>query len=203
MRPLLPLHAGIVALALVTLGAGAAESRRNGSGSKSAAKAAAAPAAANTGPKTIESFQLVMERNIFNSNRVGRTRPSGEEKTVKVDQAALVGTLQFDGEKLAIFDSPDSTYRKSVREGEALGEFKVQSIAADGVELTREGKTVALKVAQQLRRTEGADWSVAANPAVRAVTDAPGTVRPPTVELPANASEVLKRLMKNREKQLK
>ena len=86
------------------------------------------------------------------------------------------------------------------------------SVTAEGVQLMRESKPLSLKVAQQLRRVEGADWTVTLNQAVqldpRALTaTAAGSAKPPEAasaeEIPADASEVLKRLMKKREKQLK
>jgi hypothetical protein len=69
-------------------------------------------------------------------------------------------------------------------------------------------------VAQQLRRPEGAEWTVTLNKAAQAdpkamdpnaanTINATRTGDPGGAEIPADASEVLKRLMKKREKQLK
>ena len=195
---------------LVAAPATAAESRRNNSNARSAAKSA--PAATGAATRSFDTFQLVVERNIFNPNRVGRTRSTAEEKPPRVDEISLVGTVQHDQENLALFDSPDTAFRKAVREGETVGDFTVQRIAAGGVELMRGDQPVSLKVAQQLRRVEGGDWTVATNQTARAdpralaanETAATRPVEPTTsAELPADASEVLKRLMKKREKQLK
>lgn len=189
--------------------ASAAEGRRNRA---AAAAAAAAPASSLTPARTFDAFQLVVERNIFNPNRVGRTRVSSDEKPPRVDELSLVGTVQRGEERLALFDSPDAALRKTLHEGESVADFKVEKITSAGVELLRGDKPLSLKVAQQLRRTEGGDWSVAANQAARAdpraLTASPaGASRPADpaapVEIPADASEVLKRLMKQREKQLK
>ena len=79
-----------------------------------------------------------------------------------------------------------------------MGDFKVQRIANDGVELMREEKPLALKISQQLRRPEGGEWTVRATPS--AIPETPAAV---VTEIPADASEVLKRLLKQREKQLK
>jgi len=185
----------------------AAERRRNSDkGAPPAAGSAVAP------KQGFETFQLILERNIFNPSRVGRLRIGPEEKPQRVDEISLVGTVRYDNEKLAIFDSPNSAYRKAFREGEMVADFKVESVTAEGVQLMRESKPLSLKVAQQLRRVEGADWTVTLNQAVqldpRALTaTAAGSAKPPeaasTEEIPADASEVLKRLMKKREKQLK
>lgn len=204
---LLTVAAAIAAMAAFSV-AGAAEGRK--------ASANGSPRPASSRPATggeFESFQLILERNIFNPNRVGRTRATPEEKAVRVDEISLVGVVQYREEKVAIFDSPDAALRKECREGDMLSDFKIARIAAEGVELVREGNTVALKVAQQLRKAEGGDWKVGTNQAARVDARALATngtgaaaarpAAPGPVEIPADASDVLKRLMKKRETQLK
>ena len=197
----------LLAIALVAsfghIPAHAADKRRDATAAKSSA-----PAAATAPGQGFEAFQLVVERNIFNPNRTGRTRATTEEKPPRVDEISLVGTMNYDKGLVAFFDSPDAAFRKTVREGESVGDFKVQRITAEGVDLIRDEKPVPLKVAQQLRRPEGGDWTVATT---KARTDAgaaggsslsrPNETAP--VEIPADASEVLKRLMKKRDKNLK
>lgn len=191
-------------LALASLTAQAADKRRNSAAVPPTAAPAAAPG------NGFDAFQLVVERNIFNPNRVGRTRATAEEKPARVDEISLVGTMNYDRGLVAFFDSPDAAYKKAVREGESVADFKVERIAADRVELTRGDKPVTLKIAQQLRRVEGADWTVAATPVARTEGRPEGgssEVRPAdpaaVPEIPADASEVLKRLLKKREKQFK
>ena len=157
-----------------------------------------------------DGFRIIVEKNIFNPTRIGRTRERSEEKAVRVDSIALVGTMQSDKGIVAFFDSPDSAYRKTLREGQAVGDFKVTKIKPDEVELVRDGKPVSLHIAQQLRRAEGADWTVA--PVEPPSSDAPGTAStssgpaaapaaPPAI--PPDASDALRRLMEARQKQLK
>lgn len=181
----------------------AADKRRD------AAPAVTPAPSAISSAKSFDAFQVIAERNIFNPNRTGRTKAAQEEKAPRVDEISLVGTMQYDKGLVAFFDSPDSAYRKALREGESVGDFKLQRITADGVELMREEKTITLKITQQLRRAEGGDWVVTATP-VRAdggtsVSGSPQSRpnEPAPVEIPADASEVLKRLLKKRDKQLK
>ena len=177
--------------------------------SAGAATTSAAPEAGAliTPASGFEAFQLIVERNIFNPNRIGRTRTAPEEKPPRVDEISLVGTMQSDLGVMAFFDSPDPAFKKTLKAGESVADFKVQSIAADGVELIRGDKPLALKVSQQLRRAEGGDWNVISLvPAARVDGSArlesgrPGSAAPP--EIPADASEALKRLMEKRQKQL-
>ena len=169
---------------------------------------AGTPKSAGTGAG-FEAFQVIAEKNIFNPNRVGRTRAAPEEKPPRVDEIALVGVLQYDKGRVAFFDSPDSVHRKTVQEGDMIADFKVQRVGSDGVDLARDQQVLAMKVTQQLRRAEGGDWTLTAAPertdarppGAEGVAARPGEGAAP--ELPADASEVLKRLIKKREKQFK
>jgi hypothetical protein len=193
----------LLAIALLTAPFGhAADKRRDASAPKTK------PAAAVTPGSGFEAFQSIVERNIFNPNRSGRTRAVQEDKPPRLDEISLVGTMDYDKGLVAFFHSPDSAFQKTVREGESIGDFKVQRITSAGVELTRGENKVALQVSQQLQRAEGGDWVVASTPPPAAGASGAGTS--PTsrssetvpVEIPADASDVLKRLLKKREKQL-
>jgi len=166
-------------------------------------------ASAPADPK-FDTFRVVLERNIFNPNRAPRSRAAPEEKPPRVDEIFLVGTMQSDKGLLAFFDSADSEFRKNLREGDSIAGFKLRRIAADGVELLRDEQPIALKVAQQLRRPEGGDWTVNTGSVERADTRAassPDGVRSAAAaaatQIPADASEALKRLMQQRQKQSK
>jgi len=157
-----------------------------------------------------DAYRIIVERNIFNPNRVGRTRDRSDEKLPRVDTIALVGTMQSDKGVVAFFDSPDAAFRKTLHEGQSVGEFKVEKIQPNEVELSRGGKPVTLKVAQQLRRPEGADWSVSAvEPPRTDATGAPAATATGPAEpaappaIPADASDVVRRMMEQRMKQLK
>ncbi len=184
-------------LAALTAGIQAAERRR---GSEAAPAATPAPAAASTAPAgSLEAFALVTERNIFNPNRTARTRSAPEEKPVRTEEVALVGVVGFGADPAAVFHSADPRLRGEAAAGGRLGDFSVVAVTPAGVELRAGERTYTLAVAQRLTRVEGGEWTASAAPVpeVRSRPDAP------PVEVPANASEVLKRLMKQREKQLK
>jgi hypothetical protein len=185
-------------VAALTLVAQAAERRR---GSDAAPTAAAGPVAAGaTAPAgSLEAFALVTERNIFNPNRTARTRAASEEKPVRTEEVALVGVIGFGASTAAVFHSADPRLRGEAAAGGQLADFTVIAVSPAGVELRAGERTYSLAVAQRLTRVEGGEWtaSAASVPEARSRTEAA------PVEVPANASEVLKRLMKQREKQLK
>lgn len=180
----------------------AAPAAKAGPAAPAAATAGKAAPAAPLPPSNFESFAVILEKNIFNPGRVGRVRAT-EDRSVRTDTISLVGTVRNGDAHVALFDSPDAAFRRNLRAGESVGEFKVREISGEGVVLVRHDQPLTLKVSHQLRRPEGGDWSVVAPPAE--VPPAGGLISaaPSAAAIPDNASEVLKRLMKQREKQLK
>jgi hypothetical protein len=185
---------------------------------RSAPSSATAPAATATTPArpassiaptaSFDTFRLVSERNIFNPNRSGRRERTVEEKAPKLDVISLVGTMESDRGLRAFFDGSDAGYRKALRVGESVDKFKVTQIAPNVVELERDGKTLSVRVGQQLRRPEGADWNLVGEDVVRreaqarAAADArPDPNAPPVI--PAGASEIEKRMIERRMKELR
>ena len=164
-----------------------------------------AKVATPTGP-TFDTYRLIGDRNIFNPNRVSRSR-SSETPLPRTEVISFVGTMQYEKGLFAFFDIPDAAYRKALNEGGALGKFTVRGITADSVELERDSQPLALKMGQQLRRPEGGEWSVIGAEIVRSEARAaeaaanPGPGSP--IAIPADASEALRRLMEKRQQQLK
>jgi hypothetical protein len=151
-----------------------------------------------------DSFRLIVDRNIFNPSR--RPRERTEERQQRIDMIALVGTMQSDKGVVAFFDSQDSAYRKTLSEGQSLGEFKVQKIQPNEVELARDGKPMSLRVSDQLRRPEGGDWSLAPSDIPTADTRGASAAAARPVEAPSinsETSDVARRMMEARQKQLK
>lgn len=154
---------------------------------------------------SFDAFRLITERNIFNPNRSGRRDRTVEEAPPRLDVITLVGTMDSDqGGLRAFFDGSEAGFRKVLHVGESVDKFKVTKIAPQNVDLERDGKTVSIRVGQQFRRPEGADWNLAADLQPRSVIADPARVDPnaPPV-IPANADDVTRRLMERRAKALK
>ena len=183
-------------VAALVVVAEAAERRR---GSESAPAPASSPAVATAPAGNLEAFALLTERNIFNPNRTARTRTAPEEKPVRTEEVALVGVVGFGQSTAAVFHSADPRLKGEAGPGGRLGEFTVVAVSPSAVELRAGERTFTLAVAQRLTRVEGGEWTASAAP----VPEARSRTEAAPVEVPANASEVLKRLMKQREKQLK
>jgi hypothetical protein len=170
------------------------------------APATAAPArtdssVAPTAP--FDTFRVVSERNIFNPNRTGRRERTTEEPPPRVDTISVVGTMESDRGLRAFFDGSDSSYRRAVRVGESVDKFKVTQISPNIVELERDGKNLSVRVGQQLRRTEGAEWDLVGEDVLRLEAQALAAAESKSdpnvpVPIPAGASEVEKRMRERR-----
>jgi len=195
-------------LLAVVLSGGAALAA-NADAKASAAKGAATPAstAAKASPTaangSFDSFRLIGDRNIFDPNRRSRARSASNEPAAPTgDTIAFVGTMDYDQGIFAFFDSSDARYRKVLPEGGKLAEFVVKHVEARRVDLTRDGKVTTLDITQQLHRPpEGGDWAVTGASPIPVVSAAAGADATPAI--PADASDILKRLMEQRQKQLK
>jgi len=185
-------------LALLAVVAQAAE-RRRGADVAPPATSATAPAVSPAASGGIEAFALVTDRNIFNPNRTARTRSAPEEKPVRTEEVALVGVVGFGQSTTAVFHSADPLLKGDAGPGGRLGDFTVVKLSPSAVERRPGERTFSLAGAQRLTRVEGGEWTPSAAP----LPEARSRTEAAPVEVPANASEVLKRLMKQREKQLK
>jgi|GEM_PF-310121 len=174
-------------------------------------KALVAPAPSPVAPSapSYDTFRTIAEQNIFNPNRVGRSLRAARSEVARPvgDSITFVGTMEYEKGYFAFFDSPNAKFRNAVRQGGTIADFTVKQVTANSVELTHGNQTLSLQIAQQLIRAEGADWVVSAAP-VRtdtpaAVVDGSASTTTTAPAIPADASETLKRLMEQRQKQLK
>lgn len=169
------------------------------------------------------AFRIIAERNIFNAGRSGRVSERTNRDTrrpARVDSFALVGTMSYEKGRFAFFDGSSSDYRKVLPTGGQIAGHKIKAIAPASVTLEAEGKAVELKVNAQLRREDDGVWEVTD----RTTSDAssgrdsgrgdghdgrsssgPGSSGDSGTggSGGGDASEVLKRLMEQREKELK
>ncbi len=173
-----------------------------------AARATATPGSAPaksapTAKGSFEPFRLIGDRNIFDPSRRNRSARSASNEPAPPtgDTIAFVGTMDYDQGVFAFFDSPDPRYRKVLPEGGALAEFVVKHVADRSVDLTRDGQVTTLEITQQLHRPDGGDWTVTGASPAPAVSAVPDAAAAPAI--PADASDILKRLMEQRQKQLK
>lgn len=164
-------------------------------------KAGATPEAPRA-PSSYDAFSVIADRNIFNPNRTRARGP--EEVPPKVDTIALVGIVHDEGNIFAVFDSPDESYRKALKVGEKIAGFAVTKIDDDHIELSKgeNEKPFSFRMSQQLRRVEGGEWRTTGRDFVRTDSSRDRATKD-TPAIPSDASAVLRRLMEQRQKQLK
>lgn len=167
--------------------------------------APAAVKATATGPTyaSFDTFRIIDDRNIFDPNRISRTARNNEDPP-RGDMLTFVGTMQYEKGFFAFFDGSNASFRKAIHETEPIAQYTVTHIAADSVDLMRDGQPITLRIGQQLRRPIGGDWALAGADFARSEAGPapPGTPTEPPPPPPA-ASDTLKRLMEQRQKQLK
>jgi hypothetical protein len=168
-------------------------------------------ATAATNAANYSSFQIIVERNIFDPNRYAHTSHSRKRAISKsAPNFSLVGTMNYRNGMIAFFDGNDPDYRKVLSPDGVIAGYKVVEITQRGVKLEAAGKPVEMKVGAQMRQ-EGKDgWQLAGSgelPVATVTNEAPATDETPAASpAPSSAGEpndVLKKLMQQREQELK
>jgi hypothetical protein len=118
----------------------------------------------NAAPRTKDysAFRIITERNIFNGNRSGRSSRGSREtpRPLRVDAFALLGVMSYEKGRFAFFDGSSSEYRKTLKAEGTIADFKVLDIGGKSVKLDGKGKQIELRVGSQLRREDGGEWKV-------------------------------------------
>ena len=180
-------------------------------GPRAIAQTTNAPAATNA--TDYSSFQIVVERNIFDPNRYAHTaHKRGHAISKSAPNFLLVGTMNSRKGMIAFFDGNDPDYRKVLSLDGVIAGYKVVEITQRGVKLAAAGQPVVMLVGAQMRQENKGEWQLAgvgelaasAATTVSEATTADGT--PAASPAPNSADEpndVLKKLMQQREQELK
>jgi len=174
------------------------------------AKASDVAAPTNTASgSSFESFKIISDRNIFNQNRSSRTARRDDTRSKPapvVHSLSLVGTMSFEKGTFAFFDGSRAEYKKPLKAGEKIAGYEIKEINPNGVKIANETNQFELKVGQQLRREDGAEWQIASarEAVVTNAADFGSGTENPSSSTGASGSEdeALKRLMEKRAKEL-
>ena len=180
-------------------------------GRPAAAQTTNAPAATNA--TAYSSFQIIVERNIFDPNRYAHTSRGRKRAISKsAPSFSLVGTMNYRNGMIAFFDGNDADYRKVLSPDGVIAGYKVVEITQRGVKLEAAGKPVEMKVGAQMRQEVKGEWQLAESgelPAIAATATNEAAATDETSAAstaPSSADEpndVLKKLMQQREQELK
>jgi hypothetical protein len=170
-------------------------------------------ALAGTNTLDYAAFKVIVDRNIFDPNRLPH-RPG--ERPVRqapksVDSLTLVGTMSYEKGTIAFFDGTSSEYKKALKltDTNTIAGYKITHIAPNGVKLVSGTNELELRVGAQLRREEDGPWLLAsqsasyAAPPASASTNAAATTTPSSSDAASGGAEsdIIKRLMEKREKE--
>jgi len=166
----------------------------------------AAQGANTVNPRDYASFKIVTERNIFNPNRSvqGADTPRTEQRVVKTESFALVGTMSYEKGKFAFFDGSSSDFRKVLSPSSSIAGYVIKDVGENGVKLERDGKFIELAVGQELRREGEGEWKVASTVGSYTASSGPGSNESSTSSNQSSSggdNDVLKRLLEKRAKE--
>jgi hypothetical protein len=155
--------------------------------------------------------QFITERNIFDPNRYPRTRTTGRRRPRKLAAGApeftLVGTMSYQKGMFVFFDGNNSDLKKILAGGGSIAGYTVEEVTATSVKLLgADKKEIEMKLGDQMRQ-EGGNWQLTSqgeSPPEAAATETPAADSESSTP-PSNleANDVLKRLMQQREQELK
>jgi len=165
-------------------------------------------------PRSLEAFKIVFERNIFDPNRRPRTIRSGGAPTdipkpVRTESFTLLGAMSYSKGAFAFFEGTKSEYRKSVKAGDTIADYKVASVTSTNVALELGDKKVELPVGSQMRKRGEEPWELnsridatAATTSDSSSSTTDSTSKSDSSPSTEGVSDVVKRLMekRNREK---
>ncbi len=140
--------------------------------------AVAQPATNAPAPNDISAFNLITERNIFNTRRSAKYVPSARRDTrrpARSEAFALVGTLAYEKGPFAFFDGSRSDYKEVAKQGDSIAGFKVVEITPSRVKLASPTNEVELALGMQLHREEEGPWQVSVRPESAEPSVAPST----------------------------
>jgi hypothetical protein len=156
-----------------------------------------------------DSFQIIVQRNIFNPDRYPHTTHYHHEAP-GVPTFSLAGTMSYRKGMFAFFSGTSDDYHKVLQQGGTIAGYTIGKITFDGAQLLAAGKTIDMKVGAAMRQEDGAweltapgEWSESST--VETESSTPGTDQnlaapPPSSSAP---NDILKRLMEQREQELK
>jgi hypothetical protein len=179
---------------------------------------AAAQSNSVPGPADYAQFsRFITERNIFDPGRYAHSSTGASSYRPKVPRSApaftLVGTMHYEKGMFAFFDGNNSDLRKVLYESDSnsIAGYTVAEISLSGVKLQTADKkqTVRLGIGDMMRQ-EGSAWRLAdSGEAFESAPDsatAAESSSPDAGSAPSSASapnDILKKLMQQREKELK
>ncbi len=160
------------------------------------------------------SFEVIVQRNIFDPNRYPHTGTIRHRETYRgVPTFSLAGTMSYRKGMFAFFNGTSEVYQKALQNGGKIAGYTVTNITFDGAQIVADGKTINLKVGDAMRQA-GNGWELSAagqwtdessttDSGSQSTNTAAGATSVPAPTINGDQSDVLKRLMQKRAQELK
>lgn len=175
-----------------------------------AALAATAQSTNDSGPVDFDSFQVIVQRNIFNPDRY--PHPSYyRRQSHGVPTFSLAGTMSYRKGMFAFFNGTSDEYQKVLQQGGTIAGYTIAKVTFDGVQLQSSGKTIDMKVGAAMRQEEGGwelsapgEWGESAAMETSSDGQSSGAQNTGATSTPAPSpasapNDILKRLMEQRQ----
>lgn len=172
--------------------------------------------------------RFITERNIFDPNRYPRNSRDGRTRstvrTTRTQRAAptftLVGTMSYHKGMFAFFDGNNTDLRKVLSASGSIADYTVTEVTLTGVKLesTDKKETVQLKIGEMMRQ-EGTHWQptglgvlgsgtsatsgAASSSSGESDADTDSAAAPAAASSAGEPNDILKKLMQQREQELK
>jgi len=171
---------------------------------------ALAPAQQTNAPSRTDYsfFKMIVDRNIFDPNRNPHRAEKRGQRGPEVEAFSFVGTMSYDKGTFAFFDGTSSTYRKALQVNGTIAGYKVKEIEPNVVKLEGDGKEIEMPVKAQMRHETQGGWRLVAQsesptePTEEDVSEASSSSGTDAGS-GGEVSDVLKKLMQQREQELK
>lgn len=92
-------------------------------------------------------FSIIVERNIFDPDR---GTINAVHSRINYDTFTLVGLMQYEKGTFAFFDGTNAVYRKALKVGDHIANYKVSALTPNMVTLGSSNETLRIKVGTSL-----------------------------------------------------
>ncbi len=169
-----------------------------------------------------QSFEIICKRNIFDANRRPEVQPTTQSipletpKPVRREYIRLTGTVLSSGQSTAFF-SGEVSGRKAV--GDSLDDLRIEKVNVNDVLLQGKNTSLTLAVGKQIMRENEGPWQISESAEMPVGLkgnnqtkpddevenengDKAEEEKPPVNTGSLSRSEILKRMMERRQKEL-
>ncbi len=159
----------------------------------------------------VQSFRIVIDRNIFNRNRIPAPQPgsadTGQQSDAApeaADQLSLVGALIDEFGAVAFFSGSKAEFQSVTKRGDSIAGFTIEEIESERIVLECDGVKTVLAVGMSMAREEGGEWQIRETAGLAHSYAAPPTPSDSVgakTEESDSASEVHRRMIERRQRE--